>query len=633
MNEENQNEIKDALHKLTEEVKALRSEITYQETRLKNLEAKPSGGFSMDPSKFESQAGEPPEPLAPGSIPTGDTSLPPLVDNLEEDKGPLGNIPGIKISDGMDLESMMGGNILVKVGVLAIVVGMGFFIKYAFDSGIIGETGQIAIGLFSGMVLIGAGEFWKTTYAKYAQTITGGGIAILYLSIYGAYSFYDPPVIDSVFVTFMLMALVTAFAGILSVRYNARLIAIIGLLAGYATPLMLYKDLGSEATLLISYIVLLNFGVMGISLFKNWRPFSLVSLLGSHLLFFAWYSSAYEPEKLSFALFALTVFFLQFVTISVMYHLVNKKTTNDPDTLLLGANAAIYFGWVYTLLKTDYEQWLGFYAIALSMFYFVAGYVAYMRNREDARLTLTLTGVSVVFLTLAVPLQLSQHWITIAWLVEGVVLSWLGFYLKSHYIRAFSLMVFMLALVRLFGFDMYWDVKAADFVPIFNKTFFVYLIGIVSFYLTTYIWWTGRDKTRPEEAPIPAVLFLVANFLTLWIVSNEILRYFDASIAKARVTAEATIYGKETLDYSNIRNLKFLQNLFVSLFWGAYALGLLLVGATKRSKLVQGAGLALVGIVMLKFALVDTLGQTRLTFIQNFSYIARARLYNPSASV
>ena len=90
----------------------------------------------------------------------------------------------------VDWELILGGNWLARIGVLAVVIGVAFFLKLAFDNQWIGEAGRVALGVTGGIGLLIAGELLHRRYPIYAQALLGGGIAILYVSIFAAFSFY-----------------------------------------------------------------------------------------------------------------------------------------------------------------------------------------------------------------------------------------------------------------------------------------------------------------------------------------------------------------------------------------------------------------------------------------------------------
>src|SRR2546423_1136580 len=56
-----------------------------------------------------------------------------------------------------ELEGQIGKLWLNRIGIIAILTGVSYFIKYAFDNGWIGPAGRIALGLLAGIGLI----FWS----------------------------------------------------------------------------------------------------------------------------------------------------------------------------------------------------------------------------------------------------------------------------------------------------------------------------------------------------------------------------------------------------------------------------------------------------------------------------------------
>ncbi len=593
------NELIQKIEELRKEIERLKEELEDQKLRVKKLEE----GL--------------PSPLYP--------PVPPPPPPYE--KAPEVPLPK-KI---INLETIMSGNWLVKVGIAAIIIGIGFFLKYAIDRWGMGPTGRVIAGLAAGIILITLGEYLKDRYRKYSQALTGGGIAILYLSIFAAFNLYQ--LIDLA-PAFAFMIIVTLTAGVLSLRYDALPIAFIGIVGGFFTPFMLgVKNIAANQNIIFAYIVLLNLGILAISSFKNWRLLSFSGFLFTYLSFGAWFAALYKPEKLAYTEFVLTIFFLLFSFITIFYHFIQKRKAEWPDLALMTMNAAIYFSWSYGILVKDYRNWMGFFAVILAFFYCILAYLTYLRKLKDPNLTLFLAGISLVFLTIAIPIQLKQYWITIAWAAEAVVLSWLGFYLKSYHLRAFSLLLFLLVIIRLLGFDMAWEERIEEFTPIFNKRFFAFFVSILAFYLASYIWWLGQKEIKVEEKFVLPFLLLSANFLSLWILSNEIIRYFDGKIAELRKPKEISIYDYERclryyrrgyfpqecvrIDFEKIKNLQFLRNLSISLLWGLYAIILSLVGILKKYKPIQLAGLILIGLIMGKLVFYDVPGKD-LTLAQNF---------------
>ncbi|NIM04512.1 MAG: DUF2339 domain-containing protein, partial [Armatimonadetes bacterium] len=113
--------------------------------------------------------GGPPSPPQPPEPPIGPLPTPPPA--APPPPTPPPTAPSVPAPAGRDLESILGANWLSKVGVAAIVLAVASFLKYALESGWIGPTAQVAIGLTAAGVLLGLAQYLltKPVYRNYAQ--------------------------------------------------------------------------------------------------------------------------------------------------------------------------------------------------------------------------------------------------------------------------------------------------------------------------------------------------------------------------------------------------------------------------------------------------------------------------------
>src|SRR5205085_11979859 len=195
---------------------------------------------------------------------------------------------------------------------------------------------------------------------------------------------------------FVGMVLVTATASLLAARYNALPIAMLGLIGGFLTPLVLSTGHDNEAGL-FSYIALLDLGVLALAYSKQWRSLNYLAFGATVLLFLGWYGEWYEPEKLGPTLGFLTLFFAIFALLAVLYNVVNRRQTPWLDLMMVFANALLYFGASYGLLESEYRAKLGLFALMVSAFYLALGYFTYQRDREDRLLLYTFCGLAILF--------------------------------------------------------------------------------------------------------------------------------------------------------------------------------------------------------------------------------------------
>src|SRR3990167_5912521 len=135
-----------------------------------------------------------------------------------------------------DMESYIGRWILGIVGIVAILFGTSFFLKYAFENNLIGPAGRVAMGIIGGVLLIFLGEYLRPRLAKYSFILSGGGLGLLYLSTYGAFWYYD---FIGQGTAFGFMSLITLFGVVLAVWVDAIPISAISIFGGFLTPFLL----------------------------------------------------------------------------------------------------------------------------------------------------------------------------------------------------------------------------------------------------------------------------------------------------------------------------------------------------------------------------------------------------------
>lgn len=514
----------------------------------------------------------------------------------------------------IDWEQVLGLNWLAIIGALALAIGAGFFLRLAFENNWIGETGRVIVGIVTGIVLLGIGEYAQRRIPAWAQAVTGGGIGILYLSIYSAFGFFK--LIDPI-PAMLFLALVVLTSGLLALRYESLVIALLGIVGAFLTPVLLGGNLQADQRfVLLAYILLVDLGILGVSTFRNWRWFTLVGLLASYLLFSRWMGQIPERDLL-LGQAGLTGIFFIFVGATTLFHIMWRRVPQPTDLALMTLNAVGYFGLTFALLWTDYQIWFGLITLGLSLFYGLVGYAAIRRSGAPPEVALYSVATALLFLTVAIPLQLSGSWITVAWAAEGAVLIWLGFVLQSWQTRAFAFGVLGVAVGRLLFFDT--PVALASFQPFLNDRFPTFVVSIAALYVVAYLYRRERARLEGWEAYGTAVFIGVANLLTLWILSAEAIAFFDSRELAARIADGAA--GR----FRAIQDARNGQLLSLTAMWALYAFVLLGIAMAKRSLLFRWAGVALLSVSVLKLILWDTfavkLNPETFTIVLNFHFL------------
>lgn len=409
-----------------------------------------------------------------------------------------------------------GARWLGRIGAFAVFLGFAYFLKYAFDNNLIGESGRVIIGIVFGLGFIGVGQKLRAKYLNYSDMLMAGGIGILYLSLYASYGFYHLLPVSLVFV---LMSLVTFFGMVLALVGNTRGLAVFSLLGGFLTPVLLSTG-ENHLFVLSAYLLMLDLGAFGVAWFKKWMILNFVSFGGTLLLFGGWLGSFYEESQLAETLSIVSVFFIIFLTTSVLHHLLRKEPTTKGDLALLVLNAMWYFGIASSLLDPSYHEFLGFFALLLSIIYLSVAYAAYESNHTDRTLNLFLPGIAVVFLSIAIPLQLSGLWVAFAWLVEAVVLIATGLYLREKVITLFGWIVLFLGFFAVANEVALIDATTRH--AFLNTGFFLMASSVSALYFIAWLYETLGRGAQEEGKNIKLFALVLASFGTAIAFTTEL---------------------------------------------------------------------------------------------------------------
>lgn len=492
-----------------------------------------------------------------------------------------------------DLEKTIGGSWFNWIGIIAVTFGVAFFLKYAFDKQWIGPVGRVTIAALVGLGLLYLGERLRRRGMKsYAYILSGGGILILYLSDFAAYNFYH---LISQPTAFVLMALVTTTAVLLSVRLNALPVALLGLIGGFMTPLLLSTGVDNEVGL-FTYIALLDAGVLAVAYFKRWRSLDFASFVGTVAIVLGWAIKFYEPEKVWITLFFLSVFFLLYALLPIFHNVLPGRTTRWFDVALAVANATFYFAFCYLMFDDAGLRQSTPATLALVVAIFFAGlfYWTWRLSPDDRLLTYSYVGAAATFLAIAVAIQLEFYWVTIAWAVEALMLTWVGLRSGERAARHAGLTVFAAAIGHWFLWDLLSFNYGGDsaFLPLLNQRALscAVLVGAIACAARLY---KRTDDVDEDERSLATTLFaLTGNAMALTLLSFDINDYFLSRASQSGIDLRARI--------ENSRQFS------ISAMWTLYATTILAVGVLRRSVLLRRGGLLLLAVATIKVLVVDS---------------------------
>lgn len=519
-------------------------------------------------------------------------------------------LPGTKKRPGLklDTEKFIGENLINKIGIIITVIGVAIGAKYSIEHDLISPLTRIILGYLAGAGLLGFGIRLKQKFENYSAVLVSGAMAIFYFITFAAYSFY------SLFpqgMAFALMVVFTVFTVIAAINYNRQVIALIGLVGAYAIPFLLSEG-SDEVTVLFSYMVIINTGILIIAFKKYWKPLYYSSFGLTWFIFFVWFLSKYELEQhYGTALIFLSLFFLIFYMAFLGYKLLQKEKFGITDVLLLLLNSMLFFGLGYGILNQHEvgKQFLGLFALINALIHFVVGFIIYRQKLADLNLFYFIIGLVLVFITIAVPVQLNGNWVTLLWAAEAVLLFWLGRSKQMTIYEKLSYPLMVLTVCSIFEdwswvYDVYDPTDSATRItPLLNINFLSSLFVICAF---GFMYWIdvkqGDSQPRETRTPylklisgsIPVILVLILYFA----IRMEIITYWDQLYLDSALVISPE--GQEYSDYLWNYDLRSLRNIWTI----NYTLLFLSVLALINIKKIKSHQLGLINIVIHTLVLV-----------------------------
>lgn len=419
------------------------------------------------------------------------------------------------------LERILGDNWLSKVGIVTLVLGIGFFVKYAIDQNWINEIGRVGIGLLTGGIIIGVAHKLKKEYHVFSSILVGGGVSVFYITI--TLAFREYAIFDQT-IAFVLLTVITIFSVIISLFYNRQELAIFSLVGGFLSPLMVSTGEGNYIVL-FSFLLILNTGMLIISLKKDWKLVGGIAYVLSLIFFWSWLLIKLRDENIGATIFA-SLFFIQFYALAIIQHYkASKKMSIYQALLILTNNLSIFFACMYIFSDTEYNI-RGIITLIIAAANAIVMVSLFRQTRIDRNMIFLIIALVMSLVSLAIPIQLRGHVITMFWAAETVLLLWLW---QRSKINVFRFGFLAIATLSIFSYLMdinynYWY-TAWELPIIVNKIFITGVVLIAAFAINfillrkepkdSYISLRGQDLfkmsniTNVFKFALIALIFLV----------------------------------------------------------------------------------------------------------------------------
>lgn len=433
-----------------------------------------------------------------------------------------------KSSIQQNLEEFIGGNLISKLGVGAIVIGMGIGLKYAIDNELISPLMRVLMGYLVGAVLLLLSYRSRSKYQIFGAVLFSGATALLFFTTYAAHSFFN---LLPLGVAFGLMVALTVYTVIEALRFDQPVVAHIGLVGAYAVPFLLGGDPEGIA-FLFSYVAIVNLGILCIAFFRYWKSLYYVAFAITWLIYSSWYALDYrESSHYSLAMVFLVIFFCIFYLAFLAYKLARREKFDFSDIVMLLLNSFFFYGLGYLILEghESGQHQLGVFSMINALVHLVVSAIVWTFRLADRNLFYLVSGVGLIFTMIAIPVQFEGNWVTLLWIAEAALLFWIGRTQAAPVYERLSYALFVLGFVSLWNDWTAYNISSSTQIqPVFNIYFLTSLWSAACFGFSTYI--NRRIEPQPPgqgkellEYILP-FSFLIILYLG---IQYEITHYFD----------------------------------------------------------------------------------------------------------
>jgi uncharacterized membrane protein len=557
----------EAMPRLLARLEIIEQRLSQLEGRAPAIDAAPIGPAALEQS---------PAPVAAEPMPVSPPAPPPAV-------------APVAIERGLDLETLIAGRWLNRIGLLLVLIAVAYFLKLVIDNEWIGPTGQVTLGVLAGAGLLAFSQWLVGRgFLYFSEGITALGAGVLYLSLWAGSTYYQVFALE---VAFVAMIGVTAATIAIAVGRDSQRIALLGLIGGFLTPLLVGTGTDAQVAL-FGYVAVLNAGLLAVAWKKSWRWLELPAFAFTMIYFWGWYGRFYyATEPLARTLAFAGLFFAQFSALSVIRARRWGALTGEQAVLVL-LNGLTFLIAMVSLLYDDHRWAATFATLLLAAVHLVllrllpaapsAGDVADQTGRMTQ---LLFAGLALTFVTIAIPVRLDGNWITLAFSVEAAVLMWSGFRTGAWQLRAAGFALFAIVLLRLL-FE-----SPGGGTLFLNERFATLAVVVASMGLALYFASRHRDAVLARERPWWGLLAVIINVVAVWGLSVEAYEYFTARLHGEQIAA--------TVDALLARQLA------LSLVWTGYATLLMGLGVRYGLPALRWQALALFGLALVKVFVFD----------------------------
>lgn len=547
--------------------KALKKRVEFLEESLRRLHQRLNEGElvpqkSPESIKVQTQQVNTPQVVSQPMSVSPNPQIAPSVQKSKEDS------PFYKLKMALK-KFFTEGNVVAKVGMILLFIGVAFLLKLASDYGKFPIEARLISVAVGSMALLIFGFRLRQKRVAYSLILQGGGIGIFYMNAFIAYRLYDllPAVM-----TFAILLLSILFMSFLAVQQKAKSLAVLATLGGYLAPILASTGSGNHVAL-FSYYAILNLGVFLLAWCQAWRLLNLIGFAFTFGVGAAWGVKYYKPEFFLTVEPFLILNFLYYFVISILYAV--KKSGEQKrflDGTLIFGTPLLFFSMQYPLVS-DKEYGVFLSAFVLGALYLITTRLLWKKYAEQLRFFIqTFLGLGAIFTTLSAAFILKDPELCMLYAIEGAGLVAIGAkqQVRRSYYAGFLLLFLSLCyytfLHEIYFFEV-WDAK-----PLLSPLLFPQITLVLSFFFAAYCLCKKEKQWPLFDRVMTHFVLLFAGLFFAFSIVNECLYFFDGDneVVAIYLCSTVVVFVLEVLRrYLNWYQLRYILNMNVILL-GCY---------------------------------------------------------------
>lgn len=465
-------------------------------------------------------------------------------------------------------------NILTIIGIFTLVLGIGYFVKYAIDKNWIGENSRMGIGFLAGFILIIAAHFIRKNYTIFSSIIMGGGLAVLYFTTTIAFREYH---LFTQNTAFLITCAITLLSIFLSYRYNSETLIVFSLFGGFLAPLMISTG-QSNYIFLFTYLSFLNIGMLITVYLKNWKSVGWIAFIFTAIYLYFW--TIQKTDLITIIFYIVT--YIIFYAFALQNYFKYKMLSKLDILMLVLINFTSIIGLVYIFNVLRYDP-LSIFPLAFALINVFFAFREY-QNKKFERNYSVFAGIGISLLTLAVALQFKTHLITSVWAIEASLLLYIWKKTNHSIFKVFFYLLFPLVILsQMMTWTEYIN-NEKHLTVIFNPVFLTSLVVIASCFFNLIL--LKKDSKEKSDTEFFENTFKILCFGVIYLSILFELIYQLSSLHLVIILTYSFLYSIVfTCLLLSIKNqLSISENLENLLIYGAL---LLFIAHISSSQIVN----------------------------------------------